>query len=158
MALDQILARLVENELEFVLIGGYAAVLHGSPIPTLDVDVCLKFSKENLNRLAAAFGDLHPKHRITPQKLPLEITDRSWIDWKNIYLQTDLGILDCLGLVKGIGGYEEVLADSKVVDLPVGKCRVITLDALIRAKEAVGRPNDLKTVTHLKLIQQHKGV
>ncbi|HEY1717764.1 MAG TPA: hypothetical protein VGH42_05640 [Verrucomicrobiae bacterium] len=72
-------------------------------------------------------------------------------------MKTDLGIVDCLGKVLGIGNFEEVLKNSVEVELPVGKCRILDIDALIRAKEAMGRDHDKITAKHLKEIkkQQH---
>jgi hypothetical protein len=153
MDLEALIQRLIREEVEFVLIGGFASVLHGAPVLTRDVDVCIRFSRENLVRLVAAIGDLHPRHRITPQRLPLEITDQNWNIFKNIYLETDLGILDCLGEVAGIGGFDQAAELSEEVSLSVGRLRILTLDALIRAKEAAGREHDLKTVAYLKAIK-----
>jgi hypothetical protein len=103
--LDRIIQRLTEFNVEFVLVGGYAAVALGAPVITQDVDVCLNFTKENLERLSAALVDLHPKHRITPQRLPLEITSQNWDSLKDLYLELDWGVLDCLGEVKGLGDF-----------------------------------------------------
>ena len=87
--------RLVDSNMEFVLIGGFAAGLYGYPVMTEDVDVCLNVTRENLDRLVKAVGDVHPKHRLAANKLPFEVTDANWSMFKNIYLQMDLGILDC---------------------------------------------------------------
>ena len=46
------------------------AILHGAVVVTQNIDVCLKFSRENLTQLAAALADLHPCHRLTPNQLP----------------------------------------------------------------------------------------
>jgi hypothetical protein len=153
MDLEAIIGRLIQYRVEFVLIGGLASIMHGAPMITQDVDVCIRFSRENLNRLVAAVGDLHPYHRITPQRLPFEITDQNWEALKNIYLQTDLGVLDCLGNVAGIGGFDEVYAVSEEIKVSVGAFRILSLDSLIRAKEAAGREHDLRTVGYLKAIK-----
>jgi hypothetical protein len=154
--LDRIIQRLTEFNVEFVLVGGYAAVALGAPVITQDVDVCLNFTKENLERLSAALVDLHPKHRITPQRLPLEITSQNWDSLKNLYLELDWGVLDCLGEVKGLGGYSEVLAVSEKLELPFGVCRILTVEALIRAKQAMGRPADMLTIGYLQAIKGKK--
>jgi len=76
---------------------------------------------------------------------------------KNLYLKTDLGVVDCLGEVLGIGNFEEVLKHSVEVELPYGNCRIIDIEALIRAKEAMNRDHDRITVKHLKeIIKQQK--
>jgi hypothetical protein len=153
MDLVEILARLIRNEVEFVLVGGFASVVQGAPVVTEDVDVCFHFTYENLERLVKAIGDLHPKHRITPQRLRFEVTEENWTMFKNLYLETDLGVLDCLGEIAGIGGFAEALVSAEEVELEFGKFRTLTIDALIRAKEAVGRPHDMATARHLKLIK-----
>lgn len=149
----RLLQRLIEHDVEFVLIGGVAALVHGSSVTTRDVDICLRFTKQNLERLAKALSGLHPTHRLAAQKLPLEITDKNWEMFKNIYVTTDWGVLDCLGEVAGLGNFDEVYRQSEVTDTPFGKCRVLTLDAIIRAKEAVARPHDLRAAEELKLIR-----
>ena len=149
----RLLRRLIESDVEFVVIGGVAAVVHGSSVTTRDIDICIRFSKDNLYRLAKALADLHAMHRLTAQKLPLEITEKNWSMFKNIYVTTDWGILDCLGEVAGLGNFDQVYAQSEVSDTPFGRCRVLTLDAIIRAKETVARPHDLRAAEELKLIR-----
>lgn len=153
MEFERLLRRLFEHNIEFVLVGGFAANLHGTRDVTQDIDVCLKFSRENLGRLSQAVADLHAVHRLTPNRIPFEITDSNWQSFKNIYLQTDWGVLDCLGEVAGIGDYGRALPLSTLIPLPFGDCPILTIEALIRAKEAIARPHDLRTVAALKAIQ-----
>ena len=72
---------------------------------------------------------------------------------KNLYLKTDLGVVDCLGEVLGVGNFDEVFKNSVEVELPYGKCRILDIDALIRAKEAMNRNHDKITVMLLKKIK-----
>lgn len=152
MEFERLLPRLIDEKIEFVLVGGFAAVLHGVVVVTQDVDVCLNFSRDNVAQLAAALSDLHPVDRLTPGQLGLEINDTNSSSLKNLYLKTDWGVLDCLGEVAGIGNYQKALPNSTLIDLPIGPCRVLTIEALIRAKEAMARPHDLRTVTSLRAI------
>lgn len=154
--LSDLIVRLAANGVQFVLVGGYAAVVHGVSFVTRDIDICLSFSPENLLRLHTALRDLHPRHRLTPQRLPFQPTAESSTDLKNLYLETDWGVIDCLGEVLGIGGFEAVLARSSEIEFPFGKCRVLEIDALIEAKEKMGRPHDLLTVRQLKAIKEAK--
>ena len=94
-----LLSRLKDRRVEFVIIGGVCGVLHGASLVTLDLDICCRFSRENLLRLEAAVKDLHPRHRLTASKLPFELTDELCGSLKNIYLNTDSGVLDCLSEV-----------------------------------------------------------
>ena len=72
----------------------------------------------------------------------------------NLYLDTDFGQLDCLGEVKGIGMYSKVYQRSVLLDLPFGPCRVLDIDALIRAKQAMDRPRDRAAIIQLRAIME----
>jgi len=72
--LSILLQKLITGGVDFVLVGGYAAVAHGASLMTRDVDVCCRFSLENLERLHKALVDLHPRHRMTLQKLCFEVS------------------------------------------------------------------------------------
>ena len=152
--LEDLVSRLIRYEVEFVIVGGFAAVTHGSPLLTQDIDVCCAFSPDNLMRLQAALSDLHPVHRMPPARPPLELTPETAGDFKNLYLDTDHGQLDCLSLVDGVGNFEQAKKDSIEITLPEGTCRVLSLDALIRSKEAMNRPRDRQAVLQLKAIRE----
>ena len=149
-----LLRRLQQQQAEFVIIGGVCGIMHGMTLVTTDLDVCCRFSAENLHRIQAAVRDLHPYHRLAPNKLPLELTDELCNRLKNLCLQTDLGKLDCLGEVAGIGDYEAVLHNSVIFELSYGNFRVLSLDAAIASKEASGRPRDLEAVRQLRAIKE----
>ncbi len=151
--LEALLKRLVDQRVEFVIVGGYAVMAHGVPLLTQDVDIYCRFDAANLLHLQAAVADLHPVHRLTPQKLPLALTQESCAGLKNLYLRTDLGVIGCLGEVTGIGDFDAVLRESVPMQLDFGECRVLSLDALIRAKEAMNRPRDRQATLELRAIR-----
>jgi hypothetical protein len=151
-----LLTRLHEHGVEFVIIGGVCGVLHGVPLVTFDLDVCCPFTPENLRRIEAALKDLHPYHRLAAQKLPLELSDELLGRLKNLYLQTDLGKLNCLSEVTGLGDYQAVLNRSEPHNTSHGEFRMLSLDALIAAKEAAGRERDLAAVKFLRAIKERK--
>jgi len=153
--LSELMGRLISSRVEFVLVGGFPAVAHGATLLTRDVDICCRFSEVNLKRIENAFADLHPVHRSRPD-LPLNLTSEQCATLKNLYLKTDLGIVDCLGNVLGVGGFEEVLAHSIEVELPYGKCQILDIDTLIRAKEVMNRDHDRITVRHLQEIKKQQ--
>jgi hypothetical protein len=153
--LSELLRRLISSQVEFVLVGGFAAVAHGVTLVTRDVDICCRFGESNLMRIQSAFADLHPVHRSRPD-LPLQLSPEQCSMLKNLYLKTDLGVVDCLGEVLGIGNYEEVSKNSVEVELPYGKFRILHIDALIRAKEAMNRNHDKITVMLLKKIKEQQ--
>jgi predicted nucleotidyltransferase len=151
-----LLMRLKDSGLEFVVIGGLCVVYHGVPVATFDLDICCPFGEENVRRIESAVKDLNPVHRLTANKLRLEETRSSFKDLKNIYLQTDLGKLDCLSEVAGLGSYEQVLQQSILHTMSFGQFRMLNLDALIAAKTAVGRQKDLDAVRLLKAVKERK--
>lgn len=151
--LSELMRRLVAAEVEFVLVGGFAAVAHGVTLVTRDVDICCRFNELNLMRIQKALADLNPVHRSRPE-LPLALTPQQCASLKNLYLKTDLGVVDCLGEVLGVGGFDEAAKHSVEIRLPFGTCRVLDLDTLIRAKEAMNRDHDRITVRQLLQIKK----
>jgi hypothetical protein len=153
--LSELMRRLISSDVEFVLVGGFAAVAHGVTLVTRDVDICCRFSDGNLKRIEKAFADLHPVHRSRPG-LPLDLTPDQCAILKNLSLKTDLGIVDCLGEVLGVGSFDEVWQHSIEVELPYGKFHVLDIDALIRAKQAMNRDHDKITVRYLQEIKKQR--
>ncbi|MBI1853375.1 MAG: nucleotidyltransferase [Planctomycetes bacterium] len=151
---EGLLARLTRGRVEFVVIGGFAAIAHGSTILTRDLDICCSLDPDNLMRLQAALADVHPTHRTTRIRPPLHLTPESARTWKNLYLETSIGQIDCLGNVEGIGSYEQVKARSIELNLPAGSCHVLDLDALIESKEAIGHEKDREAILQLKAIRE----
>jgi len=150
--LAELTRRLIQAEVEFVLVGGFAALTHGVMRSTRDVDMSCRFSVENLMRIENACNDLHPVH-FPRTDLPLQSTPPLCATFKNLDLKTDLGRLDCLGEFLGAGDFDEVLKHSVELELPIGKCPVIDIDTLIRANEAMNRDHDRITVRELKEIK-----
>jgi predicted nucleotidyltransferase len=154
--LHNLLQRLSDAGIDFVVVGGVAAVLHGSSMVTRDLDVCAELTGQNLRKLREAFRDLHPVHRIASPRLSfLEVPDPD-VSLQNLYLQTDLGALDLLGSITGVGDFDAVSASAIEVDLFGRKVKVIALEQLIKAKEAVGRQKDLMAVAELRAIAARK--
>ena len=149
-----LLERLARASVDFVIVGGYAGVVHGCTYTTQDVDICCDFSVANLLALQRALSDLHPVDRMTPGRQPLELTPENAAGFKNLYLDTDLGHLDCLSYIEGLGGFAQAKEASIPIDVEGTELRVLTLDALIRAKEAMRRPRDRETLRQLKAIQK----
>jgi predicted nucleotidyltransferase len=149
-----LLERLVHAGVDFVIIGGYAGVVHGCTYLTQDVDICCDCSPANLLALQRAISDLHPVHRMTPGRKPLGLTVENAGEFKNLYLDTDLGRLDCLSEVQGIGPYDAVKQGSQPVEAEGIQLRVLTIDALIAAKQAMNRPRDREAIRQLKAIKK----
>jgi predicted nucleotidyltransferase len=156
-----LLVRLLDAKVDFVIIGGFAGTMYGSKILTEDIDICCDFQPDNLMRLFAAVAELHPVHRMTPQRRRFELTPETAKEFSNLYLDTDAGQLDCISEVSGVGGFEQVKQRSRTIAIQCYTVRVLDLDALIASKKAMGRPRDqemvryLETLGHLKKKQKN---
>lgn len=148
-----LLKRLIDAGVDFVVVGGVAAALHGSTRSTFDLDICMPFETENLGRLIAALQDLQPRHD-HPSGRPLDSDPSSYLKWKNLYLITSLGKLDCLCTLVTIGDYQALVAESVQLNLDAvgGRFLVISLAALVREKAALDTPKDRVALKELEAI------
>lgn len=144
------LQHLSDEGVDFVVIGGWAAIFHGSAHVTNDLDICYSRDKENLRKLAGALAPYHPRPRGIPESLPFVWDAATLANGTVFTLNTDLGILDLLAEVSGIGSYAEVRAASVEVDAFDRRVRALDLRALILAKKAAGRPKDLLILPELE--------
>ncbi|OQA28589.1 MAG: hypothetical protein BWY57_03484 [Betaproteobacteria bacterium ADurb.Bin341] len=110
--LEDILSRLIRARVEFVIVGSFAAVAHGVTRLTQDIDICCDFGEENLERIEKAMRGLHPVHRMTPKRIPLDFSDGKAKGLRNLYLDTDYGQLDCLSAIEGIGAFDDKVSKS----------------------------------------------
>lgn len=148
---DRLLHRLADSGLEFVIIGGFAAVTHGSALLTRDLDICVVLTDETVAKLRTILADWHPKHRLTPQKLSfLEFPTQGPVE--NLYLETDFGVVDILSSVLGVGDFARLRESAEAFAIGGRTYQVISLEDLILAKEAVGREKDLLAAKELRAI------
>ncbi|MGA2071116.1 MAG: nucleotidyltransferase [Sedimentisphaerales bacterium] len=151
----RLIERMTASGVKFVLVGGFAGVVHGCTYVTQDIDICCDFSAVNLLALQEALKNLHPVHRMTPRRLKLKLTPENCSDFKNLYLDTDIGQLDCLGCIKGLGNYRDVEPLSEIRDIGDGlRIRVLTVDSLIKAKKAMNRQRDKDALLQLEAIKK----
>lgn len=151
-----IIDRLILAKVDFVLVGGLAAVTHGSSMTTQDIDVCCDFSTANLLRLQSALAETHPVHRMTTHRVPLQLTEENCGGLKNLYLDTDIGQLDCLGNILSLGDFHTVEQYSETIEVDGHPFRILRIEALITSKKAMGRPKDLQTIQQLEVIQRER--
>ena len=140
---------------DFVVVGGVALVLRGSSRVTLDLDLCYARDLENLRRLAAALAPYHPRLRGAPPDLPFLWDERTLASGLNFTLTTDLGDLDILGEVAGVGGYAQVSVGASELVVGGTSIRVMGLDTLERSKRAAGRAKDLLDLAEIAEIRRH---
>jgi hypothetical protein len=146
----RILETLCRHRVDFIVVGGVGAVLQGAPLSTFDLDVVHSRSPENVQRLLAALSELHAAYRgrgaqrIPPQREPLESPGHQ-------LLMTDAGPLDLLGVVGDNRSFEDLRTDTVTLRLSDNvEFLVLSLAALVRLKEALGRDKDRAVLAVLR--------
>ena len=148
-----ILHALVDRGVRFVLIGGLAGAIRGSPVITGDVDICHARDRENLGRLAGILRDLGARLRGAPLEVPFQLDIAGLEAGDHFTLATNLGSLDCIGTPAGTDGFADVNASATDESLDGIVVRVASLDDLIRMKRAAGRRQDLIAVEWLEALR-----
>ena len=143
---------LCDGGVEFAVVGGLAGSIHGSARITLDLDICYARNGANLSRLAAALAPFHPRPRGFPEQLPF-VWDQVTLHNSTLFtLQTDIGDIDLLGEVAGLGTFEDVKNGTVEVEAYERRFLTIDLRSLIKAKRAAGRPRDLQSLPELEAL------
>lgn len=136
---------LLDHQVDFVLIGGLAARLHGSPTVTDDLDVSHSKERPNLEALASALAEMNAYLRLPDPDERVDVP----LDWRllhaadNFTFSTDFGAFDCLAEPAGIESYEELRAGAATMGLDGIEIKVASIDHLMRMKRAAGRRKDL---------------
>jgi predicted nucleotidyltransferase len=153
---ETILKALHDERVEFIIIGGAAAVLHGSAYVTADLDICYSRARENLQKLVSALSPFNVSLRGAPRNLPFRFDADSLRSGLNFTLTTAVGDLDILGEITGLGSYEEALQFSEEMEFFGLSCKVLTLEGLIKSKRAAGRSKDLTLLPELEALLEIK--
>ena len=151
---ERLIIALAEANVEFVVVGGISAVMHGAPIVTRDIDVCYRRVDANLIRLADALQPFQPKLRDFPEGVPNLFDVHSLRLGCNFTLIADNQALDLLGVMSGLGGYEDIIDRTTEMDVAGHLVKVLSLEDLIRTKRAAGRPKDLAVLPTLEATLQ----
>jgi hypothetical protein len=155
---DRLLQALIKHEVEFVIVGGYAATLHGSAQLTLDLDICYERSRENYRRLVKALSPYKPHPRDFPANLPFVFDDQTIASGTNFTFRTTLGDIDLLGEMSGVGQYDQAVVGARTIPMHGRFCKIASLEVIIRSKKAAGRPKDLLTLPELEAMREVNGV
>lgn len=154
MALADILRTLLHHRVDFVVVGGMAAVLQGAPVHTFDIDIVYARAEDNVARLLAALSDLEAVFRTDPRRLrPNESHLRSA---GHKLLSTRHGVLDVLGTIEEDTTYEDLLPDALWLEVAGAPVRVLSLERLIQIKEKLTRPKDRAMLLVLKATLEEK--
>jgi len=154
--MEDVVRRLVEARVEFLIVGGVSAVLQGSTLVTRDLDICYRRTPDNIARLVAALRLLNPRPRGFPPDLPFTFDERTVQFGSNFTLEIGDESLNLLGQMSRIGGYEQVI--GRAADVTVGgiPAKALALDQLIQTKKAAGRPKDLAVLPELTALLDRK--
>lgn len=153
--LNLLLKRLLDSGIDFVLIGGYAAVVHGASQVTHDLDICASITEEQLEKLKSALQGLDPKHRMNPSaQLSLNDFPALGKSIENYYLKTSAGVLDILKEVSAVGDFQKLKSNANTVKIFGHDCKVISLDDLIAVKKSMTRPKDKSVLDELLAVKQ----
>ncbi len=157
-SLEQMAGHLQQQGVRFIVIGGWAAIIHGAARSTNDVDVVYARDPENIQRLVAALQTWQPYLRGAPPGLPFKWDAATIRSGLNFTLTTQYGDLDLLGEVAGGGTYEQLLPYTEQATAFGLTCRVVTLERLIQLKRAAGRAKDLQAIAELQsLLDERRG-
>jgi hypothetical protein len=146
---ETVIRLLGRHRVRYVLIGGLAAVTHGAPVITQDIDACYARDDPNLRRIARALLEVHAELRGADPDVPLRLDAKMLRAGDAFTFTTDMGWLDLLGTPAGTDGYEDLARTADTFDLFGYRVLVASVEDLIRMKRAAGRPKDLLVLEEL---------
>jgi hypothetical protein len=153
---EGILRVLELHAVEYVVIGGLAAALRGSPHVTTDIDITPSRALKNLARLSLALRELDARIRVegVPDGSPFNHDAHSLAQTQTLNLSTVHGDLDISMVPSGTSGFEDLSRDATTIVLRGLEVRVASLVDVIRSKEAAGRPKDELTLPTLRRLAE----
>ncbi len=146
---EAVVGLLGRHGVRYVLIGGLAAITHGAPLVTQDIDVCYARDPDDLDRLAGALQEIHAELRGTDPGLPFGLDALTLRAGDAFTFTTDIGWIDILGTPSGTDGFDDLARTAERFTLFGRAVLVASLDDLIRMKRAAGRPKDLLAIEEL---------
>ena len=150
---EAVIGLLGRHDVRYVLIGGLAAITHGAPLITQDIDICYDRGPDNLERLADALREVHADLRGAEPGLPFRLDARTLARGDAFTFTTDVGWLDILATPSGVGGFEDLARTADAYQLFGHRVLVASLDDLIAMKRSAGRPKDLLAVEELAALR-----
>jgi hypothetical protein len=147
---EELLRRLTAAGVDFVVVGGIAATLHGSRRLTDDLDICYATDAENLEALGAVLMGLNARLWGVEEPLPFVPDAQTLSRVQLLTLETDAGRLDVMTRPDGSPPYEELRAGAERMELGGGPALVASIDHLIAMKQASDRDQDRADVATLE--------
>lgn len=154
---DRILGLLVAEKVDFVVVGGVAAILHGSARSTFDLDIAFATDAANLESLAAALSPLNVRLRGVDEPVPFVLDAATLRGVEVLTLRSDAGDLDLLARPAGVSRYAALRDRADDFEIEGSPARVASIEDLIAMKRASGRQKDLADVAELEAILRLRG-
>ena len=156
---ERLLQTLNRHEVAYVVVGGMAAVAHGSTLPTEDVDISPARDRANLDRLGGALRELNARIRTEHEPDGVAFPcDGAFIEAQQLMLNltTDVGDVDLTLAPAGFpAGYDDLVARSVAIDVGDGVAtRIAALDDVIASKRAAGRNKDIAALPYLDALAE----
>jgi hypothetical protein len=151
---EAVIRLLGEQRVRYIVIGGLAAVTHGAPLVTQDIDMCYPREADDLERLAAALREVHAEFRGTDPAVPFRLDAKTLARGDAFTLTTDLGSVDLIATPAGTSGYDDLAKTADSFELFGYRVLVASVDDLIRMKRAAGRPKDLLALEELGALRE----
>lgn len=152
MSFTSMLTGLTRKKVKFVVVGGVAAVAHGSSRVTNDLDICYDVTDANVRALASLLAGWNAYPRGVQEGLPFIMDDRTLRNVPVLTLTTKEGDIDVLDQIAGVGPYSRVREHSEKISALGVSFRVLDLPSLIKAKRAAGRPRDFDHLPELEAL------
>lgn len=153
-ALSQLLRHLVEADVDFVVVGGVAVIIHASPRFTKDLDICYAADRANLDRLGSVLVELGARLRGVEQDVPFVADRRTLAHTQMLMLTTRDGDIDLLANPDGSPGYAALRRNASRIDLRGTTVLVASIADMIAMKRAAGRPQDLVDLESLEIARR----
>lgn len=153
--LSELLELLLDASVEFILVGGGAAVIHGAPVTTQDIDIVHSREPANVDRLLQVLLRLDAR-LVDPAGRDLEPEPMALSGPGQSLIRTRLGRVDALGALHDGRGYEDLLAAAETVDFDGRSLRIIDLQTLIEIKSSTGRAKDRLVVPILLALARQR--